>query len=173
MHKEFKKHLISSACHKNISKTMFTGVLGYYSYKISSIASIFDAKISKKFTNVSFDDLPLHLKDVFSDSEAIKIVKFVKYNSFQFYPGYFIYKCHESSNHFFYRIEKIYIRESKQILDVFTDTALYDSKTSSYLIVDSGNTPSHLNIDDIWYEPQGYYNSEVGINILSNFKYFE
>ena len=173
VHKEFKKHLISSACHKNISKTMFTGVLGYYSYKISSIASIFDAKISKKFTNVSFDDLPLHLKDVFSDSEAIKIVKFVKYNSFQFYPGYFIYKCHESSNHFFYRIEKIYIRESKQILDVFTDTALYDSKTSSYLIVDSGNTPSHLNIDDIWYEPQGYYNSEVGINILSNFKYFE
>lgn len=89
VHKRFKTHLISSCCHKNTLKTMFSGAIAYYSYKLLNLNDNFT--MSSKFEIVDHNDMHFGVLSTLFPCDQDISLDFAKYHSQHIRKGSFFF----------------------------------------------------------------------------------
>lgn len=166
-HKIFKSHLIPSANHKNIVKTMFEGVSLLYSYKLQHQEEFNESSHSKFSTEKASEHLPRDLLHDFE--EFIDIYQSISFGTFKFKSGLYI-PAEKSQTCTFLKIKTVFC--SNNITYLLVHEEIFENFEGFYYrLVDSKpKNQKIIKAYDVWYRPVEIYNSSI---LLPSCYYFE
>ena len=174
MHKKLKRHILTSANHKDVIKSMYNGLLGEFSFEMTS-DTLFDILfVLKKAAIIDLYSLDLSIQRYFQADSIIKESKAAVLNNLVFKVGFFLFDSFTKDHFYFNKIENIYSSNNKLVFKVLLYEFKHHVNLNCFeLLRPYSDTTSSLLVDlNEFHDPIEPYFDKSVTYLIPSYRYY-